>query len=342
MRLVILCGGSGTRLWPISRVTTPKQFSKLFDNKSLFELTIERNLQFFDAMTIVVNAEQFELCKSQVPKSLQDKTEFIIEPCARNTAPAITLAALNSPNEELFVVPSDHLIKDLDIYKACIEKAHQLALENKLVTFGLKPTHAETGFGYIEADGTNVLAFKEKPSLETANEYISRGNFLWNSGMFYFKGSTYLNELKKSAPEVYEASKKTFESKKAESGVINVEESLMKSIPSISIDYAVMEKSDVVAVVKSEFYWTDLGSFDSIYEVIDQDENGNTKNENFVQINSKNNLVLGNKRLIATFDLEDLMIIDTEDAILIGKRGNSQKVKELLELVKEKDPNLLK
>ena len=342
MRLVILCGGSGTRLWPISRVTSPKQFAKLFEGKSLFELTIERNLEFFEKITVVVNSDQFELCKSQIPKSLLSKTDFVIESCARNTAPAITLAALNSPEEELFIVPSDHLIKDLDIYKKCIEKAKTLANQNRLVTFGLKPTHAETGFGYIEANGTDVLAFKEKPDLKTANNYINSGNFLWNSGMFYFKASTFLEELKQHAPEVHEKSQKAFEARVREDTTSVIPIELMQEIPAISIDYAVMEASKNVSVVKSEFYWTDLGSFDSIYEVLPQDDMGNTSADNYIQLDSNNNLILSDKRLIATFDINDLIIVDTKDALLIGKKGSGQKVKNLLEQVKEKNPNLLK
>lgn len=342
MRLVILCGGSGTRLWPISRVTSPKQFAKLFDDKSLFELTIERNLEFFDGITVVVNKEQFELCKSQVPKSLFSKTDFIIEPSPRNTAPAIALAALNSPNEHLFVVPSDHLISNQEIYSQCIKKAHELSSADKLVTFGLKPTHAETGFGYIESDGVNVLAFKEKPDLKTANEYINQGNFLWNSGMFYFKANILLKELKKYTPEIHTYASIAFETCHPEGNVYNISNEQMNKIPSESIDYAIMEKSENVAVVKSEFSWTDLGSFDSLAEVLPTDRSGNTLSENFIHTGSHNNLIIGNKRLIATFDVSDLIIVDTDNALLIGKKGQSQKVKELIELVKLKNQNLLK
>lgn len=342
MRLVILCGGSGTRLWPVSRVTTPKQFAKLFDDKSLFELTIERNLEFFDTITVVVNSDQYELCKSQIPKSLISKTTIIIEPCPRNTAPAIALAALANTKDDLFIVPSDHLIKDMDIYKKCILKAQEISKNDRLVTFGLKPTRAETGFGYIEAKDTEVLAFKEKPSIETANNYISRGNFLWNSGMFYFNAEFFLSELKRCESEIFEKAKIAFDSTQPIDNVLRIEASKMNEIPSKSIDYAVMEKSKSVSVVKSEFYWTDLGSFDSLSDVLEQDTYGNTIFENYIQKDSRNNLIIGSKRLIATFDVKDLIIVDTEDALLIGKKGNSQKVKELLEIVKEKRPELLK
>lgn len=342
MRLVILCGGSGTRLWPISRIKTPKQFAKLFDDKSLFELTIERNLEFFETLSVVVNSEQLDLCRSQVPKALLSKTTFIIEPSPRNTAPAIALAALANPEDELFIVPSDHLIKDLEVYKKCILKAQEIARQNRLVTFGLKPTRAETGFGYIEAKNTDVIAFKEKPDLETANDYISSGNFLWNSGMFYFKASFFLSELKTYENEIFAKTESAYNARESAENTIKIKNSDMLEIPSQSIDYAVMEKSKCVSVVKSEFYWTDLGSFDSLSDVLPQDDCGNSVSENYIQKDSRNNLVIGNKRLIATFDVNELIIIDTEDALLIGRKGNSQKVKDLLEIVKEKRPELLK
>jgi mannose-1-phosphate guanylyltransferase len=342
MKLVILCGGSGTRLWPISRTSSPKQFAKLFDNKSLFQLTIERNQDICDGLIVVVNAAQLELCQSQIPSNLKEKTDFIIEPCGRNTAPAITLAALCAPNDELLVVPSDHLIQDLDIYKDCIGKAAELAKSNKLVTFGLTPTHPETGFGYIESSGVEVLSFKEKPDLNTAKSYIEAGNFFWNSGMFYFSSKFYLEEIKSYHKEIYDTSVLAFEKANIEGKVVHILEDFMLNIPKDSIDYAVMEKSKSVNVVEAKFYWTDLGSYDSLYDVLPKTEDGNTKDENLTAVNSKNNLILSNKRVIATFDIEDLIIVDTADAILIGKRGESQEVKKVYEQVKQKNPELLK
>lgn len=260
----------------------------------------------------------------------------------RNTAPAIALAALNSPNEDLFIVPSDHLIQDKDIYKKCLIEAQKLAKDNKLVTFGLKPTYAETGYGYIESQGSSVIAFKEKPNLETANDYISRGNFLWNSGMFYFQSQVFLEELQLHASEIYSSAKDAFEKCERIDNVYNINSELMSMIPSKSIDYAIMEKSKHVSVVKAEFSWTDLGSFDALADVLDKGENGNTLNDQHIGLNSHNNLIIGKKRMIATFDVSDLIIVDTESALLIGKKGSSQKVKELIEIVKEKNSELLK
>lgn len=342
MKLVILCGGSGTRLWPISRTSSPKQFAKLFDNKSLFQLTIERNIEICDGLIVVVNEAQLDLCQSQIPAELKEKTDFIIEPCGRNTAPAITLAALCAPEDELLVVPSDHLIQDFDIYRDCINKAAELAKTQKLVTFGLTPTHPETGFGYIESNGVDVLSFKEKPDQETAQTYIDAGNFFWNSGMFYFSSKFYLNEIKQYHSEIFETSQLAFSKAKVDGKVIHILEDYMLNIPKDSIDYAVMEKSQSVNVVEAKFYWTDLGSFDSLYDVLPKTDEGNTQTNQHCSVNSKNNLILSEKRIIATFDIEDLIIVDTKDALLIGKRGESQEVKKVYEKVKTMKPELIK
>ncbi len=342
MRLVILCGGSGTRLWPMSRTSAPKQFIPLFSGKSLFELTIERNLKNFDYLTVVVNEEQLEICQSQVPKSIFSKTLFIIEPIGRNTAPAISLAALASPEDDLLVVPSDHLIDSDTKYQVCLEHAAKLAASNKLVTFGLTPTYPETGFGYIESNGTKVISFKEKPNLELAKKYLEEGNFLWNSGMFYFKAKFYLDQLKEHSLDIHSSSLAAFQQINPIENVYRVNKELMQNIPSDSIDYAIMEKSRFVSVVKSDFSWSDLGSFDALDKVLEKDKDGNTLDSNFINFNSHNNLILSSKRLISTFDVEDLIIVDTPDALLIGKKGKSQHVKELLSMVKEKNSSLLK
>jgi mannose-1-phosphate guanylyltransferase len=332
MKTVILCGGAGTRLWPISKQESPKQFAKLFNGESLFEKTVQRNLPFSNKLSVIVNATQLPLCKEQVPSELD--TDFLIEPVARNTAAAIALAAFQaSPDEILLVLPSDHLIKDEELYKESVDKACELATEGKLVTFGMKAQYPETGFGYIESDGFNVLSFKEKPEYEVACEYVKKGNFYWNSGMFCFKASVFLNELKEHSLEIFESAKKTYENRRVEDKNYIFLKTDMEKVPSNSIDYAVMEKSKNVNVVPSFFYWSDLGSYDSLYGELEKDTFGNTKKDLFLSLNSRNNLVIPKDKLIATFDVEDLIIVDTDDAILIGKRGQSQNVKELLEIV---------
>jgi mannose-1-phosphate guanylyltransferase len=340
MRVVILCGGSGTRLWPISRTLFPKQFVKLFKDESLFQKTLKRNAHFTKEFSVVINQEQYFMGLDQAEEIGLHCSNFILEPIGRNTAPAVAMAALASdPEEVLLIVPSDHLIEDQKSYEASVEKAISLAESGKLVTFGIKPQYPETGFGYIEASGVEVKSFKEKPDLETAKDYIKAGNYYWNSGMFCFKAKTFLQELEKFAPDIYEHSKQTFSKAKLDS-VLRLGMEEMKAIRSESIDYAVMEKSSLVNVVPADIGWSDLGSFDSLYEALPKDKDLNTLSENTIHLGSKNNLVIAGKRLISTIDVEDLMIVDTADAIVIAKKGSTQKVKDLVGQVKKVKPEM--
>jgi len=340
MTNIILCGGSGTRLWPISRTLMPKQFVKIFaretaeghfDNQSLFQLTLERNKQFCQKQFIVSNAEQYFLAIDQVQD--MSKASFLLEPVGRNTAPAIALACFAlDPEEIVLVTPSDHLIKDQSAYETVVSQAKEQAQQNNLVTFGITPSYPETGFGYIEASGIDVCSFKEKPDLKTAQEYIKAGNYYWNSGMFCFKAGVFLEELEQYAEEIYSAAKRAYESANRED-MIRITHDDMSIIPEDSIDYAVMEQSKKVKVIPSNIDWSDLGSFDALYEELPKDSNGNTQTNNYISIDSKNNLVLSEK-MVATIDLEELIIIDTDDALLISKKGSSQKVKEVVKQLK--------
>ena len=335
MTNIILCGGSGTRLWPISRTLMPKQFVKLFDDKSLFQLTVERNTKICDKQLIVSNTEQYFLALDQLEELNQTNARYLLEPVGRNTAPAIALGCMDLNEDELVLVtPSDHLIKNQMAYEKVLEKAKVLALENNLVTFGIEPTSAETGFGYIEAEGLNVKAFHEKPDLDTATSYLNAGNYYWNSGMFCFKAGIFLEELKKYSPEVYESSLKAYENASKES-ILRVKHDDMLRIPEDSIDYAVMEKSNIVKVVSSDISWSDVGSFDALFEEYPRDENNNTINSKYIGINSKNNFIYGTDRYITTVDIDDLIIVDTGDALLITKKGSSQKVKQIVGEIKK-------
>lgn len=347
MTNIILCGGSGTRLWPISRTLMPKQFVKLFDDKSLFQLTVERNSKLCSSQFIVSNSEQYFLALDQLEELKKENNKYLLEPIGRNTAPAIALACMALDFEEIVLVtPSDHLIKDEIEYKKVTDIAKELANDNKLVTFGITPTFAETGFGYIEAEcsvkgeALSVKRFHEKPNLKTAESYLEAGNYYWNSGMFCFKAGVFLEELKKYSPEIYESCLIAFENKKIQHSTLRIQHSCMATIPEDSIDYAVMEKSNIVKVIPSNISWSDVGSFDSLYEELEKDENNNTINKNHIAIDSKNNLVYGNERKIATVNIEDLIIIDTGDALLISKKGSSQKVKKVVEKLKEQNSQL--
>ena len=336
MTNIILCGGSGTRLWPISRTLMPKQFVKLFDDKSLFHLTVERNSKLCDSQFIVSNAQQYFLALDQLEELNKTNNRYLLEPVGRNTAPAIALACMALPKDEIVLVtPSDHLIKNETEYAKVLKQAQELAVEENLVTFGITPTFAETGFGYIEATQNNaVKAFHEKPDIDTATKYLNAGNYYWNSGMFMFKAGVFLEELNRYSPAVYEASLMAYNNANKEN-VIRIKHEDIMNIPEDSIDYAVMEKSSIVKVVPSDIAWSDLGSFDALYDELPKDENANTQNENHISVDSKNNLVYGNERKIATIDIEDCIIVDTGDALLISKKGSSQKVKQVVSRLKE-------
>jgi len=344
MTNIILCGGSGTRLWPISRTLMPKQFVKLFDEQSLFQLTLQRNLDSCSSQLIVSNAEQYFLAVDQMDElgiEIEgDNSRFLLEPVGRNTAPAIALACLALDSEEIVLVtPSDHLIKDQEAYAEVIKKAQELASRDNLVTFGITPEFADTGFGYIEADGEDVKAFKEKPDLETAQAYVDAGNYYWNSGMFCFKAGVFLEELQKYAPEIYTTSLEAYSNTKIDN-IIRIGHDDMASIPEDSIDYAVMEKSSRVKVVASSIAWSDLGSFDALAGEFEVDESGNTVDDNLIALGAKDNFVYSSGRMVTLAGVDDLIVVDTPDALLVTKKGNSQKIKEIVAELKGRETEL--
>jgi mannose-1-phosphate guanylyltransferase len=321
----------------------PKQFVKFFNNKSLFQLTVERNRGLCEKQFIISNAEQYFLAVDQLEELQEKENSFLLEPMGRNTAPAIALASFALNSEDIVLVsPSDHLIKDREAYKSVLLRAKELAEEGYIVTFGIKPVFAETGFGYIESEGENVTAFHEKPDKKTAQQYLKAGNYYWNSGMFCFKVGVFLEELQKYAPEIYEASKNAYAltNSKHTSDMIRIEHKAMAAIPEESIDYAVMEKSLKVKMVAADIGWSDVGSFDALAEEFEKDENGNSKSEDLIALNAKNNFVYTSDRMVALADVDELIVVDTPDALLITKKGSSQQIKDIVNELKVKGSEL--
>ncbi len=325
---VILTGGVGSRLWPLSRKSQPKQYLDLFDGKSLFEMTVDRNRSLADTVMVVGNTDNCHLSKKVLDKSGTSYID-IIEATPRNTSAAIAFAAFASePDTILIVTPSDHIIDGTEAYEMAINQAVEKALQGHIVTFGIVPTKPETGYGYIERSGDDVISFREKPNKVSAKDFIKNGNFLWNSGMFCFKAAVFLEELKLYNAEVYEKSKQVWEANKA--GQLDLE--LSMAIPSISVDYAVMERSKKIKVVSSEFKWSDLGSFESVYDYLV------SKGQ---VVDSNGNMVIGTDVYTAFVGLKNAIFVHTENANLILQKESSQEVKNIYTELEKSNSDLL-
>lgn len=322
---VILSGGVGSRLWPLSRKSKPKQYLPIFNDKSLFRLTIDRNQSVCEHVVLVGSIQNIDLAKDDLAKIPHD---IIVEAVPRNTAAAIAFAALSrDPEDILIVTPSDHLIEGEEQYLQAVKRGIEFAKEGSLVTFGINPTRPETGYGYIESEGNDVLSFREKPNYETAKDFLKSGNFLWNSGIFCFKASTYLRELERFDPKVYTSAKTAFDA--ADNGVLD--EELSRKIPSKSVDYAIMERSDSIKVVPSFFLWSDMGSFDSLYDYLIS--KGHPKDE-------CGNIVIGESNKHTVFlGIQNCIVVNTPDAVLVMDKAAAQDVKHVYEsLEKEHSP----
>lgn len=325
---VLLTGGVGSRLWPLSRKSQPKQYLELFQGKSLFEMTVDRNSHLVNQVMVVGNVDNCHLSKKVLDKTGTSYID-IVESTPRNTAAAIAFSAFAAqPDDILIVTPSDHIIDDMEAYNTAIAAAIAKAQDNAIVTFGIVPTQPETGFGYIEHRGDTVLAFREKPNKATAVDFISRGNFLWNSGMFCFKAGVLLDELKAYEPEVYAKSKIAWEAN--QSGPLDLELSL--AIPSISIDYAVMERSKKIKVVASQFAWSDLGSFESVYAYLVSQGH---------PVDVHGNMVIGTDTFSTFVGMRNTIFVSTPDANLILQKEQSQDVKYIYNELERQGSDLL-
>ncbi|WP_412498690.1 mannose-1-phosphate guanylyltransferase/mannose-6-phosphate isomerase [Shewanella indica] len=343
---VIMAGGSGSRLWPLSRQQFPKQFLTLLGNDSMLQTTVQRlkAIEHAPALVICNEEHRFSVAEQFRANSIQT-SGIILEPVGRNTAPAIALAAmkaLNSGNDPLLLVlAADHVIKDEAAFCSSVKQAVSFAQADKLVTFGIVPTAPETGYGYIKRGnmqgdniGFNVAQFVEKPNLETAQDYLSSGEYYWNSGMFLFKASTYLAELKTHRPDMFNACEQAMKATRADLDFIRVDKTAFEACPDDSIDYAVMERTENAVVVPMDCGWSDVGSWSSLWEVSDKDEFGNVCRGDVINIDTHNTYVNASEKLVTTIGLDDAVVIETKDAILVAKQSEVQQVKKIVEKLK--------
>lgn len=352
MHVVLMAGGIGTRFWPRSRQKNPKQLLNLVSDRSMIRHTYERvkNLTSDDKILVITNQDLFELIAQHLPEI--PRQNIIAEPFGKNTAPCIGLAAAiirkrSSAAEPMIVLPADHLIKETDKFQETIQTAVTHAQESdSLVTIGITPTYPETGYGYIQRGEPlavignrtiyKVKTFAEKPNFETAKLFLKSGDFLWNSGMFIWKTSTILREFAEHQPEMSEGFEQIYKAVDTDTIEDTILDVYMR-IKSISIDYAVMEVAKSVSIIEAEFTWSDLGSWEAAYAISDKDKHGNAITaENEVVIDAKNNLIYAPDKLVALIDVENLAIVDTDDALLICRKDSSQRVKEVVEQLKRK------
>lgn len=348
---VVMAGGTGTRLWPLSRSQYPKQFLPLAPGgATLLQATVRRlNGLPVTAPLLICNEEHRFLAAEQMRVIRQDGCTILLEPAGRNTAPAIALAALQvmaqagsgaaAADALLLVLAADHVIADQAAFHRAVQAAMPLAAEGRLVTFGIVPTHAETGYGYIEkgachGEGFAVTRFVEKPDAATAAAYVGSGQYLWNSGMFLFKASRYLEELEHHAPAMLQACRAAMADARPDLSFVRVDKAAFEACPSDSVDYAVMEKSDRVAVVPLDAGWSDVGSWSALWDVSAKDGDGNVAQGDVLALDSHRNYVYADQRLVATVGVDDLVIVDTKDALLVAHKGRVQEVKKVVDRLK--------
>ncbi len=341
---VILAGGSGTRLWPLSREAYPKQFLALNGPDTLLQQTWQRVSGLVDGPPIVVaNDEHRFIVAEQMRQIGVEPLAVLLEPVGKNTAPAIAVAALHVLSLEtdplLLILPSDHMIQDVAGFAAAVRGATEAAEQGRLITFGVVPNRPETGYGYIRpVSGTGVRdieKFVEKPVLQAAQEYVADGGYLWNSGMFLFRASQYLAELEKFHPEILAACEHCLSQSKVDLDFVRLDREALSASPSLSIDYAVMEKTENAAVIDMDASWNDIGSWDALWEALPQDAMGNVGMGDIISRNCKNTLALSESRLVATVGLEDVIVIDTQDALLVAHRSQSQQIKAIVADLKD-------
>jgi mannose-1-phosphate guanylyltransferase / mannose-6-phosphate isomerase len=344
MTPVILSGGSGTRLWPLSRGQYPKQFLPLVSSHTMVQETLLRlsGLKGLNPPIAVCNEDHRFMMAEQLQEIGLKPSAIILEPIGKNTAPAVAMAALmaSSDNEVLLVLPADHVISQVETFHLAILEADNLAKQGLLVTFGIVPTHPETGYGYILKDSMQlgnafkVSAFVEKPDLTTANNYVKSGDYLWNSGMFAFTAATYLNELEKFNPEMLSICKKALSAAQKDLDFTRVDKNIFSTCPADSIDYAIMEKTEKAAVIPLAASWNDVGSWSALWDVTEKDEFGNAISGDVLTVDTKNSYIYSDNKLVTIIGVEDLVVVETKDAVMIAKKDRVQDVKQIVDHLK--------
>lgn len=350
---VILSGGSGSRLWPLSRASYPKQFLPLTNEKTLFQLTLDRISNLNQSLInfqnpIIVTNENHRFIVAEQLRQQKMTAKIVLEPVARNTAPAIAAAAefALSYGEDpiLLILAADHVIQDQEAFNQAIKVGLATAEAGKMVTFGIVPNSPETGYGYIKvADSIhtagkpqafNIEGFVEKPNLVTAQQYLADGSFLWNSGMFMFKASVYLKELEKFNPAIASNAKKSVNESKIDLDFVRLGQTSFEQCPEDSIDYAVMEKTDKAVVIPLNANWNDVGAWKSVWEVSKKDALGNALRGDTIIHDTQNSLVYAESRLVGVLGLEDIVVIETSDAVLVAHKNKVQDIKKIVEILK--------
>lgn len=341
---VLLSGGSGTRLWPLSREAYPKQFLPLAGEDTMLQATWLRVAPIAGAAPIVVaNEEHRFLVAEQLRQVGAPTPAILLEPVGRNTAPAIAAAALQATADGddplLLVLPSDHVVRDVEAFRAAVGEATQAAEQGALITFGIHPTGPDTGFGYIQSDASagngvrKVLRFVEKPDAATARAYLDAGGYSWNSGMFLFRASRYLAQLGRFHPDVLAAVREAFAKARRDGDFVRLDKDAFAASPSDSIDYAVMEKTDAAMVLPVDIGWNDVGSWSALWDVAERDADGNAHLGDVIAVDTRNSYAYA-RRLVALVGVDDLVVVETDDAVLVARKDRVQEVKQVVARLK--------
>jgi len=342
---VILSGGSGTRLWPLSRKQHPKQYLSLADEQTMLQATIQRlqGLENLATPIVICNQEHRFLVAEQLQQINIEKPTIILEPEGKNTAPAIAAAAHYIKDGLMLVLPADHIIQDIQAFHQTIKIAIKQAEQDKLTTFGITPTEPNTGYGYIEKfsemedHACKIKRFVEKPNLKTAKQYLEDGNYLWNSGMFLFTAQNYLKELNKYNPQISESCKQAVEKAKQDYDFLRLDPTAFSESPADSIDYAVMEKTENAVVVPLDAEWNDIGNWSALYQIGEKDKNNNVIKGNAITTETSNSYINANHHMIATIGVDNLIIVDTADATLVASKDKTQQVKQIVEQLQQQN-----